>query len=118
MSYRYKQINIPFVASSEVKEVILTGTTTERKRVLAIKTSNYYEGRDYDLLAYYEQTKIVDVPLIDIVKQPLTTADKKYPTEWINIDILLSEGEELSVGYRYDSTDEGDHRVIVKYQIE
>jgi len=116
MTYKYKYVDIPFSANEEVKKVILTGTLAEKKHVIAIKPSNHYEGRDYRVIAYYENERIVDIPKTEIVKEGLVTLDKKYPVEWIEIDVTLEEGEELAVGFRFDGVNEGDHRIIVKYE--
>jgi len=116
MTYKYKYVDIEFSPNEEKKKVILTGTVAEKKRVIAIKPSNHYEGRDYRVVAYYENERIVDIPKADIVKQGLEVVDKKYPTEWIDVDVTLEEGEELTVGFRFDSVNEGDHRIIVKYE--
>lgn len=117
MPFFFEFEDITFGASAEVTEKIITSTEAEKKHIVAIKASPHYEGRDYDLLAFIERDKIVDVPLKTLVKDGIEQTDKEYPLEWVEIDQELPVGSSLAVGFRFDATDEGDHHVTVKYRL-
>ncbi|MBW2560139.1 MAG: hypothetical protein JRE40_04695 [Deltaproteobacteria bacterium] len=117
-AYYYKQKDIPFVASTEVVEDLLTTPAGERRHLVGIRPSPHYQGRDYDVIAYVEREKVVDVPKATLVTAGMQVDDKEYPCMFIDLDMDLPEGQTFSAGFLFDATDEGTHSITLKYTKE
>lgn len=109
-----------YEANKEDKAVILTGKKAEIRRVTHFKfpVMDSDAGAELQCLLFKDNEEMVNCSNVHFLKDVAAAASGNTPSEWIETNIELLEGEELNMGVTFGTAEPANKKCAVKYRKE